>query len=131
MSMVVVVGCSARLSTLGAGHRLRIEARFPDSVECQREGAFLCVDLQRPCAQLKTQGADSTQRFQRPANLRLLGTAVHGRYAKHPALATLSVCRSRHRLWIETRLADGIQRQGQDTILCIDLQRARAQLEAQ
>ena len=134
MSMVVAFGWFARLSALGAigaGHWLRIEARFADGVEGQRVGAFVGIDLQRPRTELKAQRANPIQRLQRPANLRLLGAAVHGRNAKHPALATLGVYRSDHRLWIEARLADGIERQGQGAILRIDLQRARAELEAQ
>ncbi len=134
MPMVVAFGGSSRVSALsfaGACNWLRIEARFADGVECQRVGAFVGIDLQRPRAELKTQRADPIQRLQRPTNLRLLGATVHGRNAKHPALATLGVCRSDHGLWIETRLADGIERKGQGAILRIDLQRARAELEAQ
>ena len=134
MPMVVAFGGSSRVSALsfaGACNWLRIEARIADGVECQRVGAFLCVDLQRPRAQLKTQRADPIQRLQRLTNLRLLGATVHRRNAKHPALATLGVCRSGHGLWIETRLADGIERKGQGAILRIDLQRARAELETQ
>ena len=88
MSMVVAFGWFARLSALGAigaGHWLRIEARFADCVEGQRVGAFVGIDLQRPRTELKAQRANPIQRLQRPTNLRLLGAAVHGRNAKHPA----------------------------------------------
>ena len=133
MPMVVAFGGSSRVSALsfaGACNWLRIEARIADGVECQRVGAFLCVDLQRPRAQLKTQRADPIQRLQRLTNLRLLGATVHRRNAKHPALATLGVCRSGHGLWIETALRMASSA-GQGAILRIDLQRARAELETQ
>ena len=132
--MVVAFGGSNHVSPLGFArvcHWLRIETRIADGVECQSVGAFIGLDLQRPRAQLKTQRTNSIQRFQSTANLSLLRTAIHGRYAKQPSLAALGWCCGSDRPWIEACLADCIERQGQGVILRIDLQSARAELEAQ